>query len=86
MVAEFYDDNNNYLGKINYIYNYLNIDGSKLSEQQKYDEVKRKLSSLKMHGGTITTDDKGEINASNIYKVVLKSPNLEKPIIIYLEL
>ncbi|ARD74171.1 hypothetical protein BU100_10785 [Staphylococcus xylosus] len=86
MVAEFYDDNGDYLGKTSYIYNYLNIDVSKLSEQEKYDDVKRKLSSLKMHGGTINTDDRGRINASKIYKVVLKAHNLAKPIIIYLEL
>lgn len=75
MEASFYDRNNNYLGKINHIYNYLNIDITKSSDEVNDDNLRIKLGSLKMHNGTITTDDKGKIQANKIYKVELRDIN-----------
>ena len=58
MKITFYNQNEE-IGKTNdlYLYSILNIDYNKFSEQERYDEIKRKLENAKMNSSEITLQD-----------------------------
>lgn len=85
MEIRFYDKDT-LLGKTDelYLYSLLNIDYSKLSQQERYDQIKSKLETLKMNHKHITLKDNAKVDTSNLNILEIRPHNMTKPIPIYI--
>lgn len=80
MEITFYNQNEE-IGKTNdlYLYSILNIDYNKFSEQERYDEIKRKLENAKMNSSEITLQDDSKFNVREIDSIEVRHHNMSKP-------
>ncbi|OLF32229.1 hypothetical protein [Staphylococcus sp. 47.1] len=62
-----------------YLYSLLNIDYIKLSEQERYNQIKNNLETLKMNSSDIKLQDDSIINASDIDNIEIRHHNMSKP-------